>query len=201
MEDVALVLWGLYGLLALVLPAVLQLARSGTTGLRGVSGRPGSVEWFAGVGFVAGIALGVGSPLLAQSGEVEPIGALDRSGVHAAGIVLFALGLAATVASQQWMGRSWRVGVDERERTELVTAGPFAFVRNPIYTALTTVFAGLALVVPSLASFASLAVLIASLEVQAHVVEEPYLIRTHGDAYLSYARRVGRFVPGVGRLR
>ena len=201
MEDVALVLWGLYGLLALVLPAVLQLARSGTTGLRGVSGRPGSVEWFAGVGFVAGIALGIGSPLLAQSGEVEPIGALDRSGVHAAGIVLFALGLAATVASQQWMGRSWRVGVDERERTELVTAGPFAFVRNPIYTALTTVFAGLALVVPSLASFASLAVLIASLEVQAHVVEEPYLIRTHGDAYLSYARRVGRFVPGVGRLR
>jgi hypothetical protein len=30
-------------------------------------------------------------------------------------------------------------------------------------------------------------------------VEEPYLIRVHGDAYRSYARAVGRFLPGIGR--
>ena len=65
------------------------------------------------------------------------------------------------------------MGVDERERTELVTAGPFALVRNPIYTALTTVFAGLALMVPSVASFASLAVLVASLEVQTPSSKSP----------------------------
>jgi protein-S-isoprenylcysteine O-methyltransferase Ste14 len=200
-EYVALVLWGLFGLVALVLPAALQVARSGSTGLEGVSGKPGSVEWFAGVGFILAIGLGVWSPLLAESGDVEAIGTLDRSAVHSAGIALFALGLIATVASQQWMGRSWRVGVDEGERTELVTGGPFAFTRNPIYAAVSMVFAGLALVVPSVASLASLGLLVASLEAQTRLVEEPYLVRTHGQAYLRYARRVGRFLPRLGRLR
>jgi protein-S-isoprenylcysteine O-methyltransferase Ste14 len=30
-------------------------------------------------------------------------------------------------------------------------------------------------------------------------VEEPYLATTHGAAYVDYASRVGRFVPGVGK--
>ncbi len=30
--------------------------------------------------------------------------------------------------------------------------------------------------------------------------EEAYLLRTHEGAYRDYARRVGRFLPGVGRL-
>ena len=33
------------------------------------------------------------------------------------------------------------------------------------------------------------------------LAEEAYLLRTHGDAYRAYARRVGRFLPGVGKLR
>ena len=38
-----------------------------------------------------------------------------------------------------------------------------------------------------------------TVKVHVRVVEEPYLSRTHGDAYREYASRVGRFVPGVGR--
>jgi protein-S-isoprenylcysteine O-methyltransferase Ste14 len=41
---------------------------------------------------------------------------------------------------------------------------------------------------------------LAGLEIQVRLVEEPYLIRVHGDAYRTYAARTGRFVPGVGRL-
>ena len=43
------------------------------------------------------------------------------------------------------------------------------------------------------------ALLVTALEIQVRVVEEPYLARTHGDAYRSYAERTGRFVPGLGR--
>jgi protein-S-isoprenylcysteine O-methyltransferase Ste14 len=32
-------------------------------------------------------------------------------------------------------------------------------------------------------------------------VEEPYLVRSHGDEYRRYASRVGRFLPGVGRFQ
>jgi protein-S-isoprenylcysteine O-methyltransferase Ste14 len=42
--------------------------------------------------------------------------------------------------------------------------------------------------------------LFAALELQTRAVEEPYLLRTHGEAYAAYAARVGRFVPGLGRL-
>jgi protein-S-isoprenylcysteine O-methyltransferase Ste14 len=31
-------------------------------------------------------------------------------------------------------------------------------------------------------------------------VGEPYLARAHGEDYRAYAGRVGRFLPGVGRL-
>ena len=38
------------------------------------------------------------------------------------------------------------------------------------------------------------------LEIQTRMVEEPYLLKVHGSAYAEYAARVGRFVPGVGRI-
>jgi protein-S-isoprenylcysteine O-methyltransferase Ste14 len=198
--DVALYLWGLYGLLAVVLPVVLQVRRTGSTGLKGVSGSAGSIDWLAGVGLVVAIAVGFAAPILALNDVIEPIDALDRSGLHAAGIVLFAVGLGTVVFSQQWMGRSWRIGVDESERTPLVTGGPFVLVRNPIFTGMSLVSVGLALLVPSVVSFASVAILLASLEAQTRLVEEPYLTQVHGDAYTSYASRAGRFLPGVGRL-
>ncbi len=145
-------LWGLYGALAVALPIALQLRRTGGTGLKGVSGKPGSIEWLAGVGMVVAIVLGVTAAVLAASGDVEAVDALDSAGLHAAGIVLYALGLATIVFSQQWMGRSWRIGVNEHERTPLVTGGPFRLVRNPIYTGMIVTSAGLALMVPSLLS-------------------------------------------------
>jgi protein-S-isoprenylcysteine O-methyltransferase Ste14 len=98
------------------------------------------------------------------------------------------------------MGASWRIGVDADEKTELVSTGPFTLVRNPIFSAMVTAFAGLALLVPNAATAAGVAALVAAIEVQVRLVEEPYLIKTHGERYLRYASRVGRFVPLVGRL-
>ena len=57
-----------------------------------------------------------------------------------------------------------------------------------------------ALMVPSWIALAGVAALFIALELQVRVVEEPYLRRTHGRAYADYASRVGRFVPGVGKL-
>lgn len=99
------------------------------------------------------------------------------------------------------MGDQWRIGVDPAERTQLVTAGPFALVRNPIFSGMLPTSLGLALMVPNVVALAGLAALLAALELQVRVVEEPYLLDVHGDRYADYAARVGRFVPGVGRMR
>jgi protein-S-isoprenylcysteine O-methyltransferase Ste14 len=199
-ENVALALWAVFGLLAVVVPVALQLRRTGSTGFKGLSGRPGSLDRLAGLGLVVAIALGVIAPQVAKSGDVEPIGALDHDWLHAIGISLFVLGLAAIVFSQQWMGRSWRIGVDEQERTELVSTGPFAVVRNPIYTGMIAAVLGLGLLVPNVVAVASVALLFAALEVQTRLVEEPYLLRVHGQSYESWASQTGRFLPGVGRV-
>ena len=172
--------------------------RTGRTGYVGVSGAPGSVEWWAGFGFVVAVGLGVAAPLHAvwTAGPV-PGGAW----MHRLGLAVFVVGAVATLLAQLAMGDSWRVGVDPTERTALVASGPFRWVRNPIFSAMLLATFGLVLLVPTPLTVAALVTLLAVIELQVRCVEEPYLRRTHGAPYVIYAARVGRFVPGVGRLR
>jgi len=200
MAVVALISYAVYLALAFGMRTLIQLRRTGSSGFKGIGGRPGSAEWIAGVLFAVALAVGAAAPVLALVGAVEPIGALDTTVVHAAGTALFIGGLAGTLAAQLAMGASWRIGVDEDERTELVTHGPFGIVRNPIFAAMLPASAGLTLMVPSAVAMLGLVALVVALELQVRVVEEPYLLRSHGSSYATYAARVGRFVPGVGRL-
>jgi protein-S-isoprenylcysteine O-methyltransferase Ste14 len=190
MRDLALALLVAYGLLAFVLRALIQLRLTGSTGIKGISGRPGSVEWVGGVLFVLAIAV-----------SVAGVVAGDTEGPPVVGAVLAVLGLVATAGAQLAMGDAWRVGVDPDERTRLVTDGPFALVRNPIYAGMIPFFSGIALLVPNALTIAGAALLLVALELQTRLVEEPYLRQVHGTTYSDYAARVGRFLPGVGRVR
>jgi protein-S-isoprenylcysteine O-methyltransferase Ste14 len=196
----ALGLYTLYLALAFGLRTWLQLRRTGESGFKGISGRPGSLEWTAGVLFAVALAIGVAAPILDVADVLEPLDALDSAGFRATGVALFAVGLTATLYAQIAMGESWRIGVDEEEQTDLVTSGPFATVRNPIFAAMLPTSIGLALVVPNAVAIVGVAALLVALEIQVRLVEEPYLLRAHGAAYREYAARVGRFVPGLGRL-
>jgi protein-S-isoprenylcysteine O-methyltransferase Ste14 len=201
MARLALALYLLYGALTFGVRTLVQLRRTGSSGFHGVGGRVGSAEWLAGIGFTLALAVGFAAPLLALLGVVEPVAALDTTALHVAGVVLALAGIAGTFAAQVAMGASWRIGVDPGERTALVTSGPFALVRNPIFAAMLPTALGLTLLVPSWVALAGLAGLLLALELQVRAVEEPYLLSVHGAAYAGYAARVGRFVPGVGRLQ
>lgn len=194
-------LYALYLVLAFGGRALLQARSTGSTGFVGIKGRRGSVEWLGGVSFVLASGLLLGAPVLDLAGVLAPIAVLDGPLGHVLGFAFFALGLLGTLLAQLWMGDSWRVGVDEEEKTELVVGGPFALVRNPIFSAMIPAVAGLMLLLPNAAAVAGFVALVCALELQVRFVEEPYLLRTHGARYGSYATRVGRFVPGIGRLR
>jgi len=198
MPELALALWALYFAASLGIRALAHSRATGTSGLLLGRARPGSVKWLGETAQMLAIGLGVAAAALADT--VEPIDALDGSGGHIAGLAIFALGFAGVVGSQHAMGASWRIGQDEEERTALVTSGPFRIIRNPIFSSLVLVQLGLALLVPSVLAGAGLVLLIPSILIQVRAVEEPHLIRTHGNEYLAYARRVGRFAPGLGRL-
>lgn len=177
-----------------------QYRRTGSTGFRGISGGPGTPEWLAGAGFVVAMILGLFAPTLQLLGVVSPIGAAEVPVLQSLGTVLALMGIAGTLYAQNDMGESWRIGVDVRETTTLVRGGVFALVRNPIFTAMLVFATGIALMVPNVVALAALALLVASIEVQVRVVEEPYLLRVHGDSYRSYGEAVGRFLPMLGRL-
>lgn len=118
----------------------------------------------------------------------------------AVGLVLAVAGFAGVLVAQEGMGASWRTGVDEAERTKLVTGGAFARVRNPIFTTMLTAQLGFALLVPTWLALTALACLAAAVQLQVRVVEEPHLLRAHSAAYRDYAAHTGRYLPGIGRL-
>jgi len=192
MAWVSLGLSGLFGVLGIGLRTWLHARRTGRSPIRGGAGMSG---WIA-LGaltllFIAGpvAELAFGAPRL-----------VDSDWLSALGLVLSVVGLAAMVWSQSSMGNSLRIGVDPTERTELVTAGPFRWVRNPIYTAMLIYVGGVALLVPNAWSLAAFGLLALGVDLHVRLVEEPYLAATHGRAYATYAARVGRFVPLAGRL-
>src|SRR5258705_6505222 len=198
---VALVLCGVSAALGSGWRSWEQRRRTGSRGFRGVSGRLGSAEWFAGVGFVVALAAAVIAPVLQLVGLVSPVGVLNAPWIQTTGIVIAAIGIAATVYAQVDMGDSWRIGVDPSETTTLVRTGVFGWVRNPIFTAMMTFGFGIALVTPNLVALAGFVLLVVTIELQVRIVEEPYLRTVHGDAYDDYLLSVGRFVLGVGRGR
>lgn len=200
MPLVALGVVVVYLVLAFGLRSWLQWRRTGSNGFRGVSGARGSPEWFGGMLFVAAMVGVILAPVAELAGLVEPAPALDHPSVQIVGVVLCGGGLAGTLWAQFAMGDSWRIGVDSSDQTPLVTRGPFRLVRNPIFSFMTLGLAGIALLVPNPIAAAALFALIAGLELQVRLVEEPYLVEAHGEKYRAYASRVGRFVPGVGRL-
>ena len=201
MPEIALALYVLYLVLAFGLRTWLQLRRTGSTGFVGVRGRPGSVEWLGAVLFAAALVLGLLAPIVTLLDVLAPVGAVDGAVAHWLGAALTIAGLTGTLYAQVAMGASWRIGVDPGERTDLVTDGPFALVRNPIFAAMLPTSLGLVLLVPNVVALLGFAALVVALQVQTRAVGEPYLVATHGERYEVYASRVGRFLPGVGRLR
>jgi protein-S-isoprenylcysteine O-methyltransferase Ste14 len=113
------------------------------------------------------------------------------------GWLLLGGGAALEVTGQLTMGRSFRVGLDDR-RSELITTGIFRVVRNPIFTGLLIAVSGIVLLTPSpwsLMGFLWISSLIA-MQVR---LEETHLLRMHREPYAIYANRVGRFLPGIGK--
>ncbi|MDT9687399.1 isoprenylcysteine carboxylmethyltransferase family protein [Streptomyces sp. P9(2023)] len=194
----ALVLFLGWAVIAFGVRAAMQRRRTGDAGFRGISGRPGSASWWAGVLFVLSLVGGAVAPVAALVG-LDSIFGLETTPVQWAGLLVAVAGIAATLVAQSTMGSSWRVGVDASERTDLVTSGLFAHVRNPVFTAMVVTAAGLALMVPNVVAVLTWLTLIAAVQLQVRIVEEPYLSRLHGPDYVAYTARAGRFVPGVGR--
>jgi protein-S-isoprenylcysteine O-methyltransferase Ste14 len=201
MAVTAAALAGIWFLVAFALRIAIQVRRYHDTGVRANAGPPLSPGWWARLLFTTSVVAVGGAVVLRALDIVAPVAALDHPAVAAVGLVLAAVGIGLTFWAQLAMGASWRLGVDPGERTALVTSGPFAVVRNPIFSTMALTALGLILMAPTIAGVVALAAVAVALELQVRAVEEPYLRRVHGPAFATYAARAGRFVPRITRRR
>lgn len=191
-----LLMVAVFGAVTLVLRVVRHKRRTGSWGVvLSVSGS--GRERLAGGLFIVALLCVALAPILELRGLAGPLAAIPH--LIGVGVLSYTVGTGLTIWSQETMGRDWRMGVDPSERTGLVTEGPFGSVRNPIYSGMLAAVLGIAAVVPNWAAVTGSALLVGALQLQTRWVEEPHLVRAHGESYLAYADRTGRFVPAVGR--
>ena len=200
MPRLAIALGILWFVSLFVFRTAIQWGKTGSTGLKGFRGHVGSLPWIAGVSVSLGLFLAMAAPVAALFHWPGGVLLASRAPLHVVGALCVVVGTLAALVAQLSMGDSWRVGVDATETTELVRTGPFAWMRNPIFSFMGLSVFGLVLLVPNLLSCLAAALTLVGVQLQVRAVEEPYLKSTHGADYQDYASRVGRFLPGVGRV-
>lgn len=113
----------------------------------------------------------------------------------ALGFVLFGLGLAFAIWARLNIGRNWGSPMSQKVDPELVTTGPYRFVRHPIYSGI--LIAGLGTAAALNWTWLIAVVLAGVYFVYSSVVEERFLARSFPDTYPSYQRSTKRFLPFV----
>jgi protein-S-isoprenylcysteine O-methyltransferase Ste14 len=112
------------------------------------------------------------------------------------GLVLAGIGFALAIVSVMAFRRADTPVVPGRSATALVTSGPYAVTRNPIYIGFVLVYVGLALVLTSWWVALLLIPVLAILRRGVVAREEAYLARKFGDTYSDYAKHVPRWLFG-----
>jgi protein-S-isoprenylcysteine O-methyltransferase Ste14 len=113
----------------------------------------------------------------------------------ALGTVVFAGGIALAIWARVHLGRNWGMPMTQKAEPELVTSGPYRYVRHPIYSGLLAALLGTALAT-NLLGLVVVGVLGAYFYYSASV-EEKNLIATFPSAYPAYRSRTKMLIPFV----
>ena len=103
-----------------------------------------------------------------------PFWYLENNSLQYFGWGLLVLSLIVVWIAQSQMADSWRIGIDEENKTELVTNGLFSISRNPIFLGIMIANIGLFLVIPN--AFTLLIVSLSTVSINTQIrLEESFL--------------------------
>ena len=143
--------------------------------------------------FVAFFLVIVPQRILANSGIVRPE---HIAAVQVVGLAIVASGAALVVwclVTFAFMGKGTAAPFDPPR--QLVVAGPYRWVRNPIYIGAAVTMLGAALFFGSAALVLYAAVVLVVTHLLVILYEEPHLRRVFGQPYEDYLRNVHRWIP------
>jgi protein-S-isoprenylcysteine O-methyltransferase Ste14 len=143
--------------------------------------------------FVALFLVIVPQRILANSGIVRPV---QIGTAQVAGTLVVAIGAALVLwclITFAFVGKGTAAPFDPPRR--LVVAGPYRWVRNPIYIGAAVAMLGAALFFGTIWLVIYAAVVIAVTHLLVVFYEEPHLRRVFGQPYEDYLRTVHRWIP------
>ena len=126
------------------------------------------------------------------------LGEIQRSTGHSAilgwtGVALCLAGFGLAINARRHLGRNWGMPMSRKEQPELVTSGPYALIRHPIYTGLILAMLGSAMGVNIF--WALLLVLIGPYFIYSARREEAVMLQLFPEQYAAYMARTGMFAP------
>jgi len=132
--------------------------------------------------------------VLARSLRGEDLTVNDVA-LEALGTAAVVAGLGLAISARIHLGRNWGMPMTEKEQPELVTDGPYRFVRNPIYTGLLLALLGTGLAT-NLYALVALA-LAGPYFIYSARVEERNLAHAFPATYPAYRARTKMLIPFV----
>ncbi|WP_051979652.1 methyltransferase family protein [Edaphobacter aggregans] len=121
------------------------------------------------------------------------------SAIATAGFVLVVLGLAFAAWARDVLGRNWSGRVIIQDSHQLITSGPYAYVRHPLYTGIIAGIAGMVLLVGDLGALTGFFFALAFTLLKA-AREERLLEAEFGPAYAAYRERTGALLPRLAHV-
>lgn len=143
-----------------------------------------------------GVRVGIIVAVILARAVIHPHGLVIHSLVlHLAGSALLVSGLGLAIWARVDLGGNWGMPMTEKEGAELVTTGPYARVRNPIYSGILLAGVGTALALDLLVLI--VVVVVGAYFVYSARVEEGIMARLFPDAYPAYRDRTKMLIPYV----
>jgi protein-S-isoprenylcysteine O-methyltransferase Ste14 len=123
-----------------------------------------------------------------------PLARLVDSPYRYAGVLPIACGLSLAVWCSRLFKRADTTIRPFEESSALVTSGPFAYSRNPIYVGLAVVLLGVAVLLGTLTPFLVIPVFVALIHSRFVLPEEAALAQLFGSQYAAYRDKVRRWL-------
>jgi len=116
-------------------------------------------------------------------------------GVQLAGVPLTIFGIGFAIWARLTLGKNWGMPMTLREKPDLITGGPYAFVRHPIYTGIALAMLGTALTFGAW-WFSVLLIALGYFAISMRQ-EEKDMVQHFPDTYPAYVARTKRLIPFV----
>lgn len=126
----------------------------------------------------------------------NPIGEIrlfDKKLAEILGLVFLFFNLIISSASLLHLKDSWRVGVIDDQKTDLVISGIYRFTRNPYFLSYFLMFAAYIILLQNMVLLV-IAILGVMLVHKMVLKEEKYLLSVHGQDYMDYKKKVPRYI-------